>query len=161
MYLKYITCLFFCLVLLAACHTSRKSLSSAGNEEATKKETPAPSEHRTYNVLSDMSLFDPPSGKPAGLLNIPAEVAGVPGDKQLESIREKYAGITLETLRLGHALFNGACTDCHAPKSIYARSEERWHLIIDEMAPLAKLSQPEKDAVLQYVVSVKATQPKD
>lgn len=148
-------------MLLAACHTSRKSHSTVGTREATKKESPAQPDAQPHNVLSGMSILTPPSGQPAGLLNIPAETVPVPGESQLESIREKYAGITMEALRLGHALFNGACTACHAPKSIYQRSEERWHLIIDEMAPLAHLEQMEKDAVLQYVLSVKATQPRN
>jgi mono/diheme cytochrome c family protein len=83
-----------------------------------------------------------------------------PGNEELTAIQVKYPGVTLQTLTEGHAIYTGACTNCHGAKSIYSRPEEMWPGIMDNMAPAAKISESQKDAVLKYVMAIKATQPK-
>jgi hypothetical protein len=81
-----------------------------------------------------------------------------PGDRELAAIRPKYPDVTLQTLSDGHALYTGACVKCHEAKNIHTRTEERWPAIIDNMAARTRLSAEQKDAVLKYVLSVKAAE---
>ncbi|HQW70961.1 MAG: hypothetical protein IPO45_13475 [Saprospiraceae bacterium] len=168
MQFKYIITLIFCLNIFLACNTSRKTMvASSVPEPDEKKETTAvkqlskPEEKPTEpapTILSGMSILSPAANQGLPTFVIPYEVVSAPGEKQLMAMQEKYQGITIETLRLGHELFNVTCTGCHEQKSIYARTEESWHIIVDDMAMLAELNDIEKDAVMKYVLSVKATQ---
>jgi hypothetical protein len=82
-----------------------------------------------------------------------------PGEKELAAIQPVYKNVTMQTLIDGHALYTGTCTGCHNAVSIYSIQEASWTRIIDDMALRANISKTEKDAVLKYVLSIKATQP--
>lgn len=88
-----------------------------------------------------------------------AEPSIVPGETQLKAIQSKYPETTMETLKEGHGIYTGVCTNCHGAKNIYSRSEEKWPGIIDNMAKKAKITDVQKDAVLKYVLAMKAAQP--
>jgi nitrate/TMAO reductase-like tetraheme cytochrome c subunit len=84
----------------------------------------------------------------------------VPGDEQLKAIQARYPDVTMKTLTDGHDLYTqGACINCHGAKNIYSRSEEKWPAIIENMAHKAKITDEQKDAVLKYVLAMKAVQP--
>lgn len=169
MQLKYAITITPIIALLIACNTSRKTIATAppANNDSMKvvsvekpiSEVKQQPKKESNSVLSGMSILTPPGGQSDSVFVGFYEVVAPPGEKQLTAIQEKYPGITMETLRLGHELFNGTCTNCHNQKSIYARTEDHWKVIVDDMAPLAELTIHEKDAVMKYVLSVKATQP--
>ena len=69
--------------------------------------------------------------------------------------KTKFPDLTLDILKKGQAIYNGACTNCHKAKSIVKRDEQEWVGILDKMSPKAKLLAEEKDAVWKYIMSVK------
>ena len=83
----------------------------------------------------------------------------IPGDPQLTAIKTKYPDATMDKLNAGYGVYTGECTKCHKPKNLYKRKEEDLPGIIDKMAKKAKITDEQKDAVLKYALSVKATQP--
>jgi hypothetical protein len=83
-----------------------------------------------------------------------------PGRDELMAIQKQDSSITLQQLNAGYNIYSeGACIKCHAAQNIYKYDETKWANIIDNMAPMAQLSQTEKTAVYNYVLSVKAVQP--
>lgn len=83
-----------------------------------------------------------------------------PGAAELTVIKLKYSEATMVQLNEGYTIYTkGACTKCHEVENIYKFTEMRWLKIIDVMAPKAYLNSTQKDAVLKYVLAVKATQP--
>lgn len=84
----------------------------------------------------------------------------VPGNEELTAFQAKHPEATLASLNEGYSIYVGVCTNCHKPKAIYSRSEASWPGIIDDMAIKAKISDAQKEAVLNYVLAIKATAPK-
>lgn len=121
--------------IIAACGLSQKKATSINGNQNTQVTTPQA----------------PPK---------PANGVYVPGNEELNAIKAKFADATLETLTLGHTVYIGACTNCHGTKNIYTYPEESWFEIIADMAPKARITPVEKDAVYKYVMAIKATQPK-
>lgn len=135
-------------LLIAACHSSKKTTSSVAVT------TPVAPAAPTATVASAPAVSGPmlPSKSKNGVF--------APGEEELNAIQLSYKEVTMQTLADGYAIYTGACTNCHGAKSIYIRPTERWQGIMDEMAPEAKLTAVQKDAVYKYVLSIKATQPK-
>lgn len=79
----------------------------------------------------------------------------LPGDAQLKAIQVKYADATAQTLKEGHDIFVGVCTNCHGKKNMYKNSEAEWQKDIDHMAPKAKITDVQKDALWKYVLSMR------
>jgi mono/diheme cytochrome c family protein len=134
-----------CIVLLiAACNASKKATST------TSSASTSTSTNTSATPASDSYLFgNPAEGKP------------VPGNDQLAAIQMKFKDATLEKLKQGYTIYNtGACVGCHGAANIYNYDETQWKLIIDDMALRASISDSDKDAVYQYVMSVKGTQKK-
>jgi mono/diheme cytochrome c family protein len=93
---------------------------------------------------------------------VTAPLTGIypPGKEELAAIQLQYSDATQEQLSKGYAIYTeGACIKCHGAANIYAFDEIRWVAIVNKMAPMAQLSANEKDAVLRYVLSIKAKQP--
>ena len=88
----------------------------------------------------------------------PKDGVFAPGSEELAAIRARYADVSMATLREGYTLYTGVCTNCHMAKSIYARPEDKWKGIIDDMAVEARITPAQKDAVYKYVLAVKGTQ---
>lgn len=126
----------------AACSTTKKSTTSAVSTPvaapATTNTTPAVPE---LLVRSSTGVY-------------------APGTEELNAIQRKYLNVSIETLNQGYGLYTGVCTGCHKAFPVYNTGEESWPHIIDDMAVRARLTPLEKDAVLKYVLSIKATQPK-
>lgn len=83
----------------------------------------------------------------------------IPGDAQLNAIKQQHPDVTMDKLNTGYGIFTGECTKCHKPKNLYKRSADEIPGIIDRMAKKAKITDEQKDAVLKYALSVKAAQP--
>ncbi len=79
----------------------------------------------------------------------------LPGDAQLKAIQVKFADATAQTLKEGHDLYVGVCTNCHGKKNMYKQSEADWQEDINRMAPKAKISDAQKDALWKYVLSMR------
>ena len=78
-----------------------------------------------------------------------------PTEAQLTAAKTKFPDVTMETLKKGQTIYFGPCTRCHGDKGIERRDEKEWSSVLDDMAPKAKLSPEEKDAVWKYIMSVK------
>lgn len=131
-----------CILLIAACHSTKKSnLASA---------PPATSQNTSVAGPS----ADPHADVNKGIF--------MPGDVQLDAIQKKYdKNITLENLREGYSLYTGTeCTSCHKPKNLNHLQVENWNGILEDMAHKARISTPQKNAIYAYVLSAKLTQMK-
>lgn len=84
-----------------------------------------------------------------------SKTSSAPGDFELTTGKTKFPDLTLAELTKGYSIYNGACTNCHSAKNINERSEEKWVSILDAMAPKAKLSNEDKDAVWKYIITTK------
>lgn len=133
---------------ITACHTLKKNTKTA-----------APTVQPTKEVTVNTPTTQPASYMP---FVTPKSRSGIyePGTEELTAIQAKYTDVSMQTLTEGHALYIGVCTNCHGAKSIYAIPEDSWPGIIDNMAKEARITDVQKDAVLKYVLAIKATQPK-
>ena len=90
-----------------------------------------------------------PVPKPAVKLYPPNEAA-------LSIIQKNNSNASMELLNHGYKLYTvGACIHCHEARDINDFNNLQWGKIIDDMAIKANISIEEKNAVLNYVVSVK------
>ncbi|MES2655308.1 MAG: hypothetical protein V4620_06955 [Bacteroidota bacterium] len=128
-------------LIIVACSTVKKTATPVTSPTPVTTVVPTPTTPAT-TVKSKTGVF-------------------APGNEELAAIQVKYSEVTMKTLTEGHALYIGACTNCHGTKSIYNYSEQSWVGLINDMAPLAKLTATEKDAVYKYVLAIKATQPQE
>lgn len=83
-----------------------------------------------------------------------------PGPEEVGAIQAQFKGTTQQELMQGYKLYTGECTSCHQPKNIYNRAESQWPRIIGEMSMRSHLNTAQSDAILKYVLSVKALQSK-
>src|SRR5690349_6370013 len=102
-------------------------------------------------VIAVMSVTVVCKSKKSGATTASTE----PTDVQLQAVKAKYPDATMETLVKGHSIYYAACTKCHGAKHIERESEQVWVKIMDRMAPKAKLTPEEKDAVWKSVMGVK------
>ena len=92
--------------------------------------------------------------------SVSSDVIHTPGEAELVAFQSSYSKATMAQINQGFAIYTkGACTKCHEVEEIYKFSETRWVKIIDEMSIKAKLSSDQKEAIYQYIMAVKATQP--
>ena len=124
------------VLIIAACHTTKKTESTA----VTPLAPATPAAPVSEAVKSKNGIF-------------------APGEDQVIAIQSKYPGATLAVLTEGHTIYTGTCTNCHGAKSIYRISEAKWPDIIDDMGEKAKLSTTQKEALTKYIFAIKATQP--
>jgi cytochrome c5 len=76
-------------------------------------------------------------------------------EANLTAAKTKFPDVTMDVIKKGHGIYYGACTRCHGAKDIARRDEKEWVGVLDDMAPKAKLTPEEKDAVWKYIMSVK------
>jgi len=132
-----ISSLVTAVLIIAACHTTKKTESTAVSTPAAATTPSAP---ESEAVKSKNGVF-------------------APGEEQVTAIQSKYPGATLAVLTEGHTIYTGTCIGCHGAKSIYRISEAKWPHIIDDMGEKAKLSATQKEALTKYIFAIKATQP--
>ena len=100
-----------------------------------------------YNNFSGNLGF--PAPKPAVKLYPPDETA-------LAIIQKSNSNASMELLNHGFKLYTkGACINCHEARDINDFNNSQWGHIIDDMAIKANITSEEKNAVLNYIVSVK------
>ena len=64
--------------------------------------------------------------------------------------------IDLALLKRGRALFAHRCIQCHTAPSIWYYRVEDWPLIVNSMAHRASLKPSERDAIIAYILAVRA-----
>ncbi len=102
-----------------------------------------------------------PPPPPVAAASKPSNGVYAPGEAELTAIRATGSSVTMETLSEGYKLYTGdACTRCHGVKGIYSRPGDAWPGIVDDMSSRAKLTGMQKEALLKYVLAIKATQGK-
>jgi uncharacterized protein YcfL len=79
-----------------------------------------------------------------------------PTEHQLSAVKAKIPDATMDQLKKGHSIFYGACTNCHGAKNITNYTEQELAGVLDQMAPKAKLSADEKEAVWRYALAVRS-----
>ena len=78
-----------------------------------------------------------------------------PGDAQLKAIQGVHPEVTAQTLKEGYDVYMGPCTNCHGKKNMYKQTMEDWEKDINRMAPRAKITDAQKDALTKYVMSMR------
>lgn len=81
-------------------------------------------------------------------------VSHEPSEAQLTAVKTKIPDASMADLKKGHDIYYGACTNCHGAKNVSGFTEEHLKNTIDQMAPKARLSDAEKDAVWKYALAV-------
>jgi hypothetical protein len=111
---------------------------------------------RILTIISVLSLviYSCKSKKAAGTTT---EDLYTPGEAQLKAIQSVYPDVTAQTLKEGHEIYIGACTNCHGKKNMYKRTAAEWENDVNRMAPKAKITDTQKNALWKYVVSMRMT----
>ena len=78
-----------------------------------------------------------------------------PTSLQAEWAAQRWPGTTSERLETGRALYVLKCSGCHTLRLPSVYSEERWPAILDKMQKRAKITDDEKQQILQFVLTVK------
>src|SRR5436853_4605473 len=63
---------------------------------------------------------------------------------------QRWPGVTPLTLEEGRSLFIAKCSGCHTLRLPAVYSQERWPQILDKMQPRAKITDFEKERILEY-----------
>lgn len=64
--------------------------------------------------------------------------------------------VDLAKLQNGRALFARRCIECHTLPPVWHYSTEDWPKIVDSMAGRASLKPAERDAIIAYILAVRA-----
>jgi mono/diheme cytochrome c family protein len=64
--------------------------------------------------------------------------------------------VDLASLQKGRVLFAHRCIQCHTAPAIWYYSAEDWPLIVNSMAHRASLKPAERDAIIAYILAVRA-----
>ena len=60
------------------------------------------------------------------------------------------------TLREGRTLFVSRCIECHTLPVVWHYQASDWPCLVDEMAGRANLKKAERDAIVAYILAVRA-----
>lgn len=132
------------LILLIYACTVKKPVQQITQTPAKKEVI---EQVNSYNNFSGNLGFAPP--KPPVKLYPPNEAA-------LTVIQKSNSNASMELLKQGFKLYTaGACINCHEARDINDFNNLQWGHIIDDMAIKANITNEEKNAVLNYIVSVK------
>jgi hypothetical protein len=134
-------------LIIAACHSSKKTTTSTASTEPKVAETPAPT---------------PTAASIPETANKTADGVYQPGAAELAAIQERYKDVSMSHIQEGYFLYaKGACIKCHGTTNIYKYDEIRWATIIDRMALEARINTEQKKSVFFYVMSIKAAKDKE
>jgi hypothetical protein len=67
-------------------------------------------------------------------------------------------GTSLSKLEQGRTLFVHRCIECHTLPAIWKYSREDWPKIVNDMSHRASLKPAEREAVVAYILTVRATE---
>lgn len=139
MKIRLFTIISVFVLIIAACHSSKKTTSTAS--------APTP-------VAVTVPSADP---VPAVASSKPADGIYEPGEEELKAVQPRFADLTVAKLKEGYTLYAlSACVSCHKAQNIYKYDEMQWAMIIERMAIEAKLTKSQKEAVFKYVVAIKS-----
>ena len=65
---------------------------------------------------------------------------------------------TAAQLERGRTLFVNRCIECHTLPAIWKYSREDWPKIVNDMSHRASLKPEEREAVIAYILAVRATE---
>jgi mono/diheme cytochrome c family protein len=68
---------------------------------------------------------------------------------------------SVQVLNHGRRIFASRCIECHVLPPISTYPAERWPRIVNWMAPRASLNPAEREAMLAYILAVRAQQSND
>jgi hypothetical protein len=140
------------MIVIAACTSSKKSTTSTAASTTTTTATVTTTATTAATPTTEIS--------PTPIIK-PADGIYSPGDEELTAIQPQFKDATLDKLKEGYFIYaKGACIKCHGTANIYGIDPFRWGFICDNMAMKANLTQLQKEAVYQYVLSIKATKSK-
>ena len=71
---------------------------------------------------------------------------------------KKGRGVNVATLREGRTLLVHRCIECHTLPPLWHYRIEDWPEIVDSMSHRASLKPAERDAVVAYIIAVRATE---
>jgi len=93
----------------------------------------------------------------AGLLACES-VNYVPPVTQQMAAAKKGCRVDVATLREGRTLLVHRCIECHTLPPLWHYRIEDWPKIVDSMSHRASLKPAERDAVVAYIIAVRATE---
>jgi hypothetical protein len=93
----------------------------------------------------------------AGLLACES-VNYVPPVTQQMVAAKKGRRVDIATLREGRTLLVHRCIECHTLPPLWHYRIEDWPEIVDSMSHRASLKPAERDAVVAYIIAVRATE---
>jgi hypothetical protein len=93
----------------------------------------------------------------AGLLACES-VNYVPPVTQQMAAAKKGRHMNVATLREGRTLLVHRCIECHTLPPLWHYSAEDWPKIVNTMSHRASLKPAERDAVVAYIIAVRATE---
>jgi hypothetical protein len=93
----------------------------------------------------------------AGLLACES-VNYVPPVTQQMAAAKKGRRVNFATLREGRTLLVRRCIECHTLPPLWHYRVEDWPEIVDSMSHRASLKPAERDAVVAYIIAVRATE---
>ena len=93
----------------------------------------------------------------AGLLACES-VNYVPPVTQQMAAAKKERRVNVATLREGRTLLVHRCIECHTLPPLWHYRIEDWPEIVDSMSHRASLKPAERDAVVAYIIAVRATE---
>ena len=71
---------------------------------------------------------------------------------------KKKGRVDVATLREGRTLLVHRCIECHTLPPLWHYRIEDWPEIVDSMSHRASLKPAERDAVVAYIIAVRATE---
>jgi mono/diheme cytochrome c family protein len=79
-----------------------------------------------------------------------------PVTAKMASLNSRRQDVDLDKLHQGRTLFVHRCIECHTLPAIWKYSREDWPRIVNDMSHRASLKPAERDAVIAYILAVRA-----
>ena len=64
--------------------------------------------------------------------------------------------VSLATLQKGRTLFVSRCIECHILPAVSSHTAAQWPRVVDEMAERSSLKEPERNALLAYLLAARS-----
>ena len=81
-----------------------------------------------------------------------------PVTAKMASANSRRQDVDLNKLRQGRTLFVHRCIECHTLPPLWHYTPKDWTEIVNSMSHRASLKTAERDAVIAYILAVRATE---
>jgi cytochrome c2 len=81
-----------------------------------------------------------------------------PVTPQMAASNSRRQDVDLRNLREGRTLFVHRCIECHTLPPLWHYTSKDWIEIVNSMSHRASLKPAERDAVIAYILAVRATE---